>query len=133
MACDITSGNPSYRAYCLICLVGGLDDVWIEVLHSREDGQCLYITSEPRALVASQFCAEKSCDIAAASHNVSAILGFLTAPSVTINSASIIRLWEGNRTRSRECLFSGAKVSYSYSVHVGTSVDERLEIPWSIR
>ena len=86
---DITSGNPGYRAYSLTCLVGGLYDVWVEVLHSRGDRQCLDIRSEQIEMVASQFCAENSCDIAAASHILcSAIPAFLTTPSVTINSLS---------------------------------------------
>ena len=87
--CNITSGNPSYMTYSPICLVGGLDDVWVEVLDSRGDGQCLDITSEPRRLVASQFCAEKICDLPRrATLHVAAIPGFLTSPSVTTNSLS---------------------------------------------
>ena len=62
---------------------------------------------------------------------VAAIPGFLTAPSVTINSLSS----DFGRVIEREvesAFLAVAKASYSWSGHARTSVDERPEIPWLI-
>ena len=62
---------------------------------------------------------------------VAAIPGFLTAPSVTINSLSS----DFGRVIEREvesAFLAVAKASYSSSGHERTSADERPEIPWSI-
>ena len=84
-------------------IVGGLDEVRDEVFHSRGDGQCLDFTWEPMGFMASQFCAEKLCDIAAAKHIICCCYTRLSHSSIGDGKQLIIMLWEGNRTRSREC------------------------------
>ena len=99
-----------------------MDEVRVEVFHSRGDRQSLDFTWESIGLMASQVCAEKSCDIAAAIH---IIYSCYTHSSVGDDPHLIIKLWEGNRTISRKW---GGKGFIWPSVHVVTSVSERPEI-----